>query len=217
MGSDQPNHADALTLAELLCARICHDLAGPVGATAAGAELFQDLGGGDPETLAMVSTSAAGASSRLRLLRAALGPAASSPQTLSALRTMAEAHLNSLASTAAPAIACRWSDCPDEIDGPRARLLLNLMLLGRDALPRGGAMDFAMIDGWPALIARGEPAALADDVKATLLTDTAPTGAKTAQAALTRMLAEGMGGRISVSVTARGLRLAAEACALGTI
>lgn len=217
MGSDHQNNTDTLMLAELLCARVCHDLAGPVGATAAGAELFQDLGGGDPETLAMVSTSAAGAAARLRLLRAALGPAASMPQALSALQTMTEAHLNSLASTAAPTIACRWTDCPDRIDGPRARLLLNLMLLGRDALPRGGALDFALTDGWPAVIAHGEPAALADDVKAALLTDTAPTGPKTAQATLTRMLAAEMGGRISVSVTARGLRLAAEACALGMI
>ena len=34
---------DELKLAELLCARLCHDLAGPVGAVATGAELL--LGG----------------------------------------------------------------------------------------------------------------------------------------------------------------------------
>lgn len=213
MGSDEPNNTDTLTLAELLCARICHDLAGPVGATAAGAELFQDLGGGDPETLALVSTSAAGASARLRLLRAALGPAASTPQPLRALQSMTEAHLNSLASAAAPAITCRWRDCPDQIDGLRARLLLNLILLGRDALPRGGALDLAVTDGWPAMIAHGEPAALADEVKTALLTDTAPAGPKAAQATLTRLLAAELDGRIDVSVTARGLRIAVTACA----
>lgn len=214
MGSDKPNNTDTLMLAELLCARICHDLAGPVGATAAGAELFQDLGGGDSETLALVSTSAAGASARLRLLRAALGPAASAPQPLKALQAMTEAHLNSLASAAAPAITCRWRDCPDQIDGRRARLLLNLVLLGRDALPRGGALDLGVTDGWPTMIAHGEPAALADEVKTALQSDAAPpAGPKAAQATLTRLLADEMGGRVDISITAQGLRIAVAACA----
>ena len=46
---------EALHLAELLCSRICHDLAGPVGAAAAGAELIADSGG---DELALVDLSA---------------------------------------------------------------------------------------------------------------------------------------------------------------
>lgn len=210
MGIEDKPQIDALALAELLCARVCHDLSGPVGATAAGAELFEDLGGGDPETLSLVSTSAAGAAARLRLLRAALGPASSSPQPLSALRKMVDAHLASLASAAAPAIAIIWRGCSDTVDGGTARLLLNLALLGRDALPRGGRMELSLEQGFPALLAHGEPASLADDVKLAL-TETAPlSGPRPAQAALIRILATQYGGKVCITPTAEGLRVAIE-------
>ncbi|MBR9973051.1 histidine phosphotransferase family protein [Magnetospirillum sulfuroxidans] len=201
---------DILTLAELLCARVCHDLAGPVGATAAGAELFEDLGGGDAETLALVSTSASGAAARLRLLRAALGPAHSSPQSQSALRGLVDGHLHSQASVAAPAIVTTWIDCPDQIDGDRARLLLNLVLLGRDALPRGGHMELSLTDGWPALLAHGEPASLADDVKTALHEGGLADGPRAAQAVFTRLLAKKLSGHITATLTPRGLRVAVK-------
>ncbi|MBX9634016.1 MAG: hypothetical protein K2X44_03460, partial [Magnetospirillum sp.] len=78
---------DPLQLAELLCARLCHDLSGPVGAAAAGAELLEDMdGNADAETVSLVADAAGGAVSRLKFFRAALGPAASSPQNPASLR-----------------------------------------------------------------------------------------------------------------------------------
>ncbi len=68
-----------LELALLLCTRLCHDLAGPVGAVAAGVELI----GGDPsqvdaETLGLIGNSSAAASMKLKFMRAALGAAGGS-------------------------------------------------------------------------------------------------------------------------------------------
>lgn len=206
MGKQDTQTMDALTLAELLCARVCHDLSGPVGATAAGAELFEDLGGGDPETLALVSTSAAGAAARLRLLRAALGPAATAPHPMAALKAMVEAHLASQASAAAPAIVVAWGDVPDPVDGERARLLLNLVLLGRDALPRGGRMELNVDDGWPSLLLHGEPAALSDEVRLAL-GGSAAAGPRAAQALFACLLARKLGGRVVVATTERGLKV----------
>lgn len=65
-----------LELAQLLCTRLCHDLAGPIGAVAAGVELI----GGDPsavdaETLGLIGDSSAAASLKLKFVRAALGSA----------------------------------------------------------------------------------------------------------------------------------------------
>lgn len=65
-----------LELAQLLCTRLCHDLAGPIGAVAAGVELI----GGDPsaadaETLGLIGDSSAAASLKLKFVRAALGAA----------------------------------------------------------------------------------------------------------------------------------------------
>lgn len=63
-----------LELAQLLCTRLCHDLAGPIGAVAAGVELI----GGDPsaadaETLSLIGDSSTAASLKLKFVRAALG------------------------------------------------------------------------------------------------------------------------------------------------
>lgn len=74
MSDAHPIPLDPLLVARLLCTRLCHDMAAPVGAVANGAELM----GGDPsmvdaETLALLAGSAAAASLRLRTLRAAFG------------------------------------------------------------------------------------------------------------------------------------------------
>ena len=177
-------------------------------ATAAGAELLLDGGGGDAETAALVAASAAGGAARLRLLRAAFGPAVS-PQSVAALRALAEAHLASQAS-AAP-LEMRWNGLPATLEGPLARLLLNLVLLGRDALPRGGRVEIGLSAGaWPEMVLNGEPASLADDVRAALLSDEAAASPRAAQARFTRLLARLLDARIVVGTTARGLRVAVE-------
>lgn len=63
-----------LELAQLLCTRLCHDLAGPVGAAAAGVELIGgDLTQVDAETLGLIGNSSSAASLKLKFMRTALG------------------------------------------------------------------------------------------------------------------------------------------------
>lgn len=65
-----------LELAQLLCTRLCHDLAGPIGAVAAGVELIGgDPGAADAETLSLIGDSSSAASLKLKFVRAALGSA----------------------------------------------------------------------------------------------------------------------------------------------
>ncbi|WP_051013537.1 histidine phosphotransferase family protein [Pararhodospirillum photometricum] len=67
-----------LDQALMLCTRLCHDLAGPIGAVATGAELLAEEtneGVLDAEALALLSDSAHAASLRLRILRMATGVA----------------------------------------------------------------------------------------------------------------------------------------------
>lgn len=202
---------DFLQLAELLCARICHDLSGPVGAAAAGAELFEDMGEApDPETLGLVAGAAAGAAQRLKFFRAALGPAASSPQSTIALGELIEAYLATQVSAASPGIKLSWPAPPGALDGASARLLLNLVLLAKDALPRGGRLRIDCADGLPSVIAHGEPASLLDDARQVLVEGRAPTGPRGAQAELARILAERAGGRLVAAVTPEGLALTVE-------
>lgn len=202
---------DPLQLAELLCARICHDLSGPVGAAAAGAELFEDMElAPDPETLGLVAGAAAGAAQRLKFFRAALGPAASAPQGSVALAELIEAYLATQVSAASPGLALSWPAPPTALDGAIARLLLNLVLLAKDALPRGGRIRVEMEGGLPRVVAHGEPASLTEEARQVLVEGRAPSGPRGAQAEFARVLAQRVGARLTASVTPEGLALAAS-------
>ena len=137
---------DVLILAELLCARLVHDLSGPVGAVANGAELLgdgiDDSGGGEiaREAIALLTDSAAAAVGRLRILRAALGIQAATPIPFAEARRLAADYFKKGVS-GPEAIALDWPAAIDAALGSTpARLVLNLLLLARDCLPRGGAI-----------------------------------------------------------------------------
>ncbi len=199
---------DSLELAELLCARVCHDLSGPVGAAAAGAELFEDMADcADAETLGLVAASAAGAAYRLKFFRAALGPAASAPQSASALRELIDNYLSTLVSAASPGLQLAWATAPPgQMDGATARLMLNLVLLAKDALPRGGRITVGTEAGLR-VVAYGEPATLSDEARTVLQDGKPPAGPKGAQAYFARILAERQGGCLSVTLSPEGLAL----------
>lgn len=204
-------NGDDLKLAELLCARLCHDMAGPVGAAAAGAELCDDLDGpADPETLALVSQSAAGAAARLKFFRAAFSPAASAPQSSAGLVDLIRAYLATQVSGASPGLALEWRVENAALDGATARLLLNLVLLAKDALPRGGQITVTVETGRISVVALGEPATLTDEAREVLLAGEEPAGPRGAQAAFSRALARGWGGEVTATMTVTGLDIAVD-------
>ncbi len=200
---------DDLHLAELLCARLCHDLAGPVGAAAAGAELFEDLAeAADPETISLVAASAAAAAARLRFFRAAFGPAATTPQPAASLRDAIEAYLRTQVSAASPGTSVDWDSDSPGFDGETARLILNLVLLAKDALPRGGVVAVTSRKGQLTVAAQGEATVLGDEARAVLLEGAEPQGPRGAQAALAALLARRRGSGLGVAFTAGGLAFA---------
>ncbi|MDO8605880.1 MAG: histidine phosphotransferase family protein [Phaeospirillum sp.] len=177
-----------ILFAELLCARLCHDMAGAVGATAAGAELLED--GLDAEMARMVAASAAGAAARLKFFRAALGPAGSE-QPAAAIRDLAAAYLRA-AETGGGRLDLRWTCDRPRLDGDVTRLALNLVLVARDSLPRGGAISVDIAAG-VAVAFQGEGGGLSDELTATLLSGDDPSNPRTAQAWFTRRLANKIG------------------------
>ena len=159
--------AEGLKLAELLCARLCHDLAGPIGAVATGAELLGDegLGGMAAEALALLEASAASAGVRLRFMRLALGGIAG-PQSDGALQDLASAFL--AGTGAADSIRLDWKiSCPNGWTGIKAKILVNLLLLARDSLPRGGQITVNQgADGAIEVVAKGVNARPGDSADA---------------------------------------------------
>jgi histidine phosphotransferase ChpT len=127
-----------LHLAALLCSRICHDLVSPVGAVTNGLEILADED--DPEirreALLLVGDSAAQAARRLQFVRLAFGAVGS----LEAAMDMHHAAEVTRAYYEGGKIALDWRVEAEELPHAAAKLVLNLALLGGEALPRGGRL-----------------------------------------------------------------------------
>jgi histidine phosphotransferase ChpT len=194
------NNDDAAMLAELLCARLCHDLAGAVGAVGTGVELLAESGA-DPgpadEAMALLVESAAVAVHRLKFLRMALGgrgPAMASDQIRSLVGEFFGSQMGNRG-----ALQLDWQDGgPPLWDADEAKLLLNLILMARDCLPRGGTVAVERRTTGIAAVglrvaAQGVRAAAAEAVKALQATDVATLGPRGAQGYYTMLLARRMG------------------------
>ncbi|WP_205963580.1 histidine phosphotransferase family protein [Roseicella aquatilis] len=122
-------------LAQTLCARLCHDLGGAVGALAGTLDL---AGEGDAEMLALARETATALRQRLRLYAAAWGGAAEAADA-EALRCLLDG------APCAPRI--RFVTEPLSPGRPLPATLvplaLNAALLAAEALPRGGTVTLA--------------------------------------------------------------------------
>jgi len=128
-----------LRLFDLLAAKICHDLSGPVGAIGNGGELIAESAGDpDEEVLDLVVESARQASRRLQFYRAALGTGNLLPETgrLSAAREVAQGFLGN------GRIVLDWPNVSVDIDRviglSAVKMALNLLLVVAEIMPRGG-------------------------------------------------------------------------------
>lgn len=159
-----------LELASLLCARLCHDLAGPVGAVNNGAELLSEGGAESMEDARDLISSCAGqAVRRLRFFRLAYGSNDGSMDWADAMQT-------SQAMLADSKITYAWQGYDDraersEIAGA-GKLALNMVLLAANFMPRGGTLDFIAAGeaNRPNITIRGEgPMVILDDMALSLL------------------------------------------------
>lgn len=128
-------------LATDLCTRLCHDLAGSVGAVVAGAELIEDEE--DPvqirETASLLMQAAESVAVRLRFLRLAFGTApADTPPRDDLPRLTAQ-----WAKVVAPGVSIRWGNTvhPVPLAGPQIQMVLCMILLAVERLPRGGVIE----------------------------------------------------------------------------
>lgn len=155
--SDTP---DPLRLAELLSARMSHDLGGTIGTLAAALELAVDDTPAPSEALSLAAEAAEELRARLKLVRAAWGPV-SDKFSLDAIRALAAGLRDGRRLTLELAL-------PDDtvFPAPIGRVVLNLLLLAQEALPAGGVVTLTgsaddLVVGiagpraaWPAGLAR---------------------------------------------------------------
>jgi histidine phosphotransferase ChpT len=139
--SDAPSSGpapDALELAALLCSRVCHDLISPVGAIVNGLEVLDD--NPKPEdrefALDLIRKSAKTASARLQFCRLAFGAAGSAGAQidLGDAQTMARGHIEDGKTT------ITWNLPRLLLPKNRVKLLLNMMVIAQQTIPRGGML-----------------------------------------------------------------------------
>jgi histidine phosphotransferase ChpT len=155
---------------ELLAARLCHELSGPLAAINNGIELLVEeeaAPGFSAETsfardaVALVSDSASRARSRLQFYRFAYGSTetgmSAGPPPNELVRGFFEATR----------ISYDLADGIEALPAARQKLACNLLPIGADALPRGGHLTLS--DKPLGLEALGEGAALSTDTHAALM------------------------------------------------
>jgi histidine phosphotransferase ChpT len=134
---------DALDLAALLCSRVCHDLISPTGAIVNGLEVLEDGGDAETKTFAMdlIKKSARTASARLQFCRIAFGAAGSAGAQidLGDAEAMARGFLDDGKITVA------WNLPRALLPKNRVKLLLNMLVIATQTIPRGGALTIDAI------------------------------------------------------------------------
>lgn len=216
--------ADA-DLAMLLCTRLCHDLAGSVGAVSAGVELLGDdadaafLG----EAVALLRHSADASSARLKFLRATLGGGQSGARSGGpAPRGLVLGYADAVGG----ALKVDWRDHGGDESGPLGsggggRLLLNLCMTAFDCLGGSGTLIVEIQptpDGGAggrrfAVTAEGPRAAVEAPLRRALDGDRAGLGPRTAQGYLLSLLALPGGGLIVEEMPGRVLLAAGHRAA----
>jgi histidine phosphotransferase ChpT len=131
-----PVNLEALDLAALLCSRVCHDLISPSGAIVNGLEVLEEST--DEETrsfaLDLIKKSARTASARLQFCRMAFGASGSAAAQID----LGDAENVARGFVEDEKVKLSWNLSRALVPKNRAKLLLNMILLAAQSIPRGG-------------------------------------------------------------------------------
>ncbi len=135
----------ALDLAALLCSRVCHDLISPVGAIVNGLEVLEEDKDEETKTFALdlIKKSARQASAKLQFCRLAFGAAGSAGAQIEL--GDAEKVARGLMEDGKTTIV--WNLPRELVPKNRAKLLLNMLMVGGGAIPRGGSLTVDPLRG----------------------------------------------------------------------
>jgi histidine phosphotransferase ChpT len=192
--------ADALDLAALLCSRVCHDLISPVGAIVNGLEVLDDYP--KPEdrdfALELIRKSAKTASARLQFCRLAFGAAGSAGAQidLGDAQSMAKGHIED------GKVTLSWNLPRLLLPKNRVKLLLNMLIIAQQTIPRGGTLTIDPVGEGEAMsfriTAAGLNARVPQPVVDSLASSAAAVDAHAVQPYYTRLLAQACGLRVTL-------------------
>lgn len=133
---------DALDLAALLCSRVCHDLISPAGAIVNGLEVLEDSPDEETKSFALdlIKKSARTASARLQFCRIAFGAAGSAGAQID----LGDAENVARGFIEDEKVKLAWNLPRALLPKNRVKLLLNMLIVATQAIPRGGILE---VDG----------------------------------------------------------------------
>lgn len=197
---------ESVELASLLCSRLCHDLLSPVGALSNGLELLTDEK--DPEMrkrcFELLEQSARISADKLKFFRLAFGAAGGFGDMVPVHE--ARAVVDALVGNNGR-IEVQWSLASDLLPKPAVKTMLNLALIGIEALVRGGTLDIGaeLREGASEIVIRASGPRIAfDPVVGRALDgslDATELSSKTAPAAMIQQLAASLGGGLQFALS----------------
>ncbi|WP_184149475.1 histidine phosphotransferase family protein [Sphingobium lignivorans] len=192
---------DPIDFASLLCSRLCHDLLSPVGALNNGIELLADET--DPhmreQCMGLLGDSARTTAGKLKFFRLAFGAAGGFGEGIPVheVRAAVEGLF-----PPGGRLEIQWLIDGDSLPKPAAKLLLNLVMLAGEALPRGGTLAIGAEVGAAAIeiVVRGEGQRITfDPAIRSALAGAGDLTTRTSVAYLIRSIADQTGGQIMIS------------------
>ena len=203
-----------LDLASLLCSRLCHDMLSPVGALTNGLELLADEKDSDMRgrIVELLEQSAKTSADKLKFFRLAFGAAGGFGDLVPVEE--ARAVIDALVGNNGR-IEARWALAGNVLPKPAVKTLLNLALIGIEALVRGGTLDIGaeLRDGESEIVIRAAGPRIAfDPLVGKALDGTlaeADLSSRTAPAAMIRQLVESLGGEVQCILTEDALVMGA--------
>src|SRR6187399_762860 len=129
---------EALDLAALLCSRVCHDLISPVGAIVNGIEVLEEEKDESTKEFALdlIKRSAATASAKLQFCRIAFGAAGSAGAQID----LGDAEKIARGFLEDEKTKIDWNLPRLLMAKNRVKLLLNMLLIAGQSIPRGGKL-----------------------------------------------------------------------------
>lgn len=203
---------DALDLAALLCSRVCHDLISPVGAIVNGLEVLDDNPTPDDRdfALGLIRKSAKTASAKLQFCRLAFGAAGSAGAQIDT----GDAEAMSRGMFEDDKTKLIWNLPRVLLAKNRVKLLLNMLVIAQQAIPRGGTLTVTPVGEGEAMSFR--VASTGANVRlpqhsADMLAGTHPGSidAHAVQPHYTRLLAEASGLKVSLAMDGEAAVVAA--------
>ena len=204
---------ESLDLAALLCSRVCHDLISPVGAIVNGLEVLEEENDEETKTFALdlIKRSARNASAKLQFCRLAFGAAGSAGAQID----VGDAESMARGSMEDEKTKLVWNLPRVLLPKNRVKLLLNMLIIAGQAIPRGGVLTVAPLGEGDSMSFRITAAGTNGRVPphaTELLAGTAPEGvdAHGIQPFYTGMLARSCGLEVSVAPENEAIVVAAR-------